>query len=113
MSIFIRKHRSKAAKIIGIAFFVLLMFVNIQVNTNPSKSGDIDLFGLKVSLFTPTLYASGGGGWNQYVACGAIDCSYLGNEFCGYADVWNSDGTVTTYWCIIYVVYGDPGGPRT
>ncbi len=69
MSIFFRKHRSKAAKIAGIAFFALLMFVNIQVTTNPSKSGDINLLGLKFSLITPSASAldydnppTGGGG---------------------------------------------------
>lgn len=59
MGIFFNKQRSKAAKIIGVAFFALLMFVNIQLTTNPTKSGDIDLFGIKISLITPSAYASG------------------------------------------------------
>ena len=57
MSLFIKKHRSKAAKIAGIALFTLLMFVNLQITTNPNSYGDIDLFGLKLSLFTPRAYA--------------------------------------------------------
>lgn len=58
MATLIKRHRSKAAKVTGAALFVLLLFVNIQIATDSSSKGDIDLFGMKLSLFTPT-YASG------------------------------------------------------
>jgi len=57
MSLFIKKHRSKAAKIAGIALFTLLMFVNLQITTNPNSYGDIDLFGLKISLLPDETFA--------------------------------------------------------
>ncbi|MFA3782606.1 hypothetical protein ABRY23_06015 [Melioribacteraceae bacterium 4301-Me] len=56
----IKKHRSKAAELVGAALFVLLMFFNLQIATNPNSNGDIDLFGLKISLFAPSVYATGG-----------------------------------------------------
>ncbi|MFA3782604.1 hypothetical protein ABRY23_06005 [Melioribacteraceae bacterium 4301-Me] len=58
MAQLIKKHRSKAAKLVGAALFVLLMFFNLQIATNPNNNGDIDLFGLKISLFTPSVYAT-------------------------------------------------------
>lgn len=54
---FFNKHRSKTAKIFGIVLFTLLMFINLQIISNPNKNGDIDLFGLKLALFTPSAYA--------------------------------------------------------
>jgi hypothetical protein len=55
---FIKKHRSKAAKICGIVLFTLLMSVNLIITTNSSRSGDIDLFGVKLSLSTTSAYAA-------------------------------------------------------
>jgi len=66
MGTIIKKSRSKAAKIAGAALFILLMFVNLQITTNPNSKGDIDLFGLKISLFTPSAYATGSGSYCYY-----------------------------------------------
>jgi len=57
MALFFKKHRSKTAKFAGIILFTLLMFVNLQITTNPNKNGDIDLFGLKLSLAIPSVVA--------------------------------------------------------
>ena len=75
MSLFIKKHRSKAAKIAGIALFTLLMFVNLQITTNPNSNGDIDLFGLKISLFTPSVYPK--------PPCPENDCPEIGCHIYG------------------------------
>ncbi len=84
MALFLKKNRSKAAKLAGAALFVLLMFVNLQITTNPNKNGDIDLFGLKVSLFTPSAYAydpcPGGPACDIY----NMNCHIWGVHECGY-----------------------------
>ncbi|AFH48399.1 Hypothetical protein IALB_0687 [Ignavibacterium album JCM 16511] len=49
----------KAAKFLGIALFAFFMFFNIKFAVSDNSSGDIDLFGLKVSVFTNSTYASG------------------------------------------------------
>ena len=52
----VKKNKTKAAKILGAAVFVLMMLFSLQITTNPDSAGDIDLLGLKVSLFTPSVY---------------------------------------------------------
>jgi len=81
MGIFLKKQRSKAAKIAGASLFALLMFVNLQITTNPNSNGDIDLFGINLSLFVPSIIASSGGGndclrcwWDYY----RQDCTVIG-----------------------------------
>ncbi len=102
MSIFFRKHRSKAAKIAGIAFFALLMFVNIQLTTNPSKSGDIDLFGLKISLITPTTIASGG--FQGYYTIGPCsDRGCIGGPYGSYC--WKCVQATTDPYCTLSNAY--------
>lgn len=59
MALLLKKHRSTAANFAGAILFAVLMFVNLQITTNPSVKGDIDLLGVKVSLFTPSAYAYG------------------------------------------------------
>jgi len=60
MVIFFKKHRSNAAKIIGIALFVFLMFVNLQITTKSLNKGEgINLIGLKLSLTSQSTYAEG------------------------------------------------------
>lgn len=49
----------KAAKLLGIALFAFLMFFNIKFAVSDNSSGDIDLFGLKLSIFSNTSYAYG------------------------------------------------------
>lgn len=39
------------------------MFFNIKFAVGDSANGDIDLFGLKVSVFTNSTYATEYGGW--------------------------------------------------
>jgi len=59
MSAQIKSGAKKAGKIVGIALFVFLMFFNIKFAAGDSSNGDIDLFGLKVTIFTPSAYATG------------------------------------------------------
>ncbi len=57
-----KKYFHIGPKIIGAAFFVLLMFVNLKIDTSPVKSGDINLLGVNISLSTPSAQA-------YYIAC--------------------------------------------
>ncbi|MGQ9798056.1 MAG: hypothetical protein ACUVRG_02010 [Ignavibacterium sp.] len=59
MSAQTKTRAQKAAKFLGIALFVFLMFFNIKFALSDNSSGDIDLFGLKVSVFTSNSYVSG------------------------------------------------------
>ncbi|MFA3782609.1 hypothetical protein ABRY23_06030 [Melioribacteraceae bacterium 4301-Me] len=75
----------------GAALFVLLMFFNLQIATNPNSNGDIDLFGLKISLFMPSVYATASCkaelkcGTSGTVSCsGDRECRILGS--CVYCD---------------------------
>lgn len=67
MSAQVKKHTTKAAKIAGIILFVFLMFFNIQFAVGDNSKGDIDLFGLKISVFTPSAYATGGGSYCEHI----------------------------------------------
>jgi len=40
----------------------------------------------------------------RYVACQMSGCATIGNELCSLTNVLNPDGTVTTYWCVVWVV---------
>jgi hypothetical protein len=60
MALFIKRHWSRGAKILGAVVFALLLFFNLQISTSQSKQGDIDLLGVKVSLNIPSTYAEGG-----------------------------------------------------
>ncbi|MFZ2864212.1 MAG: hypothetical protein WA440_05610 [Ignavibacteriaceae bacterium] len=59
MSAQTKTRAQKAGKFLGIALFAFLMFFNIKFAVSDDSSGDIDLFGLKVSVFTNSTYASG------------------------------------------------------
>ena len=94
MALFFKKNRSKAAKLAGAALFVLLMFVNLQITTNPNKSGDLDLLGIKISLFTQTAYA------------------YGHDPFCNQSCYWRQDlGDCATWGGTYYCLFecGYPG----
>ena len=84
MSEAIKENKAKAAKILGAAFFVLMMLFSLQITTNPDSAGDIDLLGLKVSLYTPSVFATEG------VKCQDVfpGCESLGEDYCG-AYVYN------------------------
>jgi hypothetical protein len=97
MSLFIKKHWSKAAKFIGVALFAVLMFVNMQLVTSPNKNGDVDLLGLKLSQVIPSAYAEGGDcnlpcAWDDYrEACTVFsgvyclyECGYPAEIYCHY-----------------------------
>ncbi|MFZ2863262.1 MAG: hypothetical protein WA440_00815 [Ignavibacteriaceae bacterium] len=58
MSAQAKTRAQKAGKFLGIALFAFLMFFNIKFAVSDDTSGDIDLFGLKVSVFTNSTYAS-------------------------------------------------------
>ena len=66
------------------------MFVNIQLTTNPNKDGDIDLFGIKISLATPSAYATGSGSyghWVYYPSYGMCRCEPI-----SMGDTWECTG---------------------
>jgi len=50
------------------------------VATNPNANGDIDLFGLRISLFTPSVYAKEPCPDND---CGVLGCHIYGCSACG------------------------------
>ena len=61
MSAQTKTRAQKAGKFLGIALFAFLMFFNIKFAVSDDTSGDIDLLGLKVSVFTNSTYATSGG----------------------------------------------------
>jgi len=79
MSAYVKKHWSKAAKIAGAILFALLMFVNVKLTTDPNNNGDIDLLGLKLSLFTPSVYAKRPCPENE---CNEVGCHIYGCRVC-------------------------------
>jgi len=99
MSAEIKKHFSKTAKICATALFVLLMFVNLQITTNPNKNGDINLFGVKLSLFTSSAYAYGEG----LFCIDIYDCVDTGWAWCA-GDFVYLNGQVEYVNCY-YIVY--------
>ena len=87
MSAVIKKHFSKTAKIAGVVLFVILMFVNVQITTSPITNGDINLFGLKFSLFTLSAYAYGDNTCDKWIVDindgEYIYCEFTGGNCCG------------------------------
>jgi hypothetical protein len=79
MAQFIKKHWHKAAKFIGVVVFTLFMFVGLNITSNPNPKGDINLMGLKLSLYAPSAAAEGNGGAN----CGDI-CTSQPDHPCIY-----------------------------
>ena len=71
MSAQTKTRAQKAGKFLGIALFAFLMFFNIKFAVSDDTSGDIDLLGLKVSVFTNSTYASQ---WYCIPAYGYICC---------------------------------------
>ncbi|GIK23693.1 MAG: hypothetical protein BroJett005_31070 [Ignavibacteriota bacterium] len=76
MSAQAKTRAQKAGKFLGIALFAFLMFFNIKFAVSDDSSGDIDLFGIKVSVSTISAYASGD-------MCLDI-CSDSNNAYCTY-----------------------------
>jgi hypothetical protein len=58
MSAKTKTRAQKIGKLLGIALFAFLMFFNIKFAVSDNANGDIDLFGLKISVFTNSTYAS-------------------------------------------------------
>lgn len=81
MALYFKKHWSKGAKIAGAIFFAVLMFVNIKLTTDPNASGDIDLLGLKLSLYTPSTYACSGTCCPQTDAVCIVGSIYINNHY--------------------------------
>ena len=59
MSAKVKKAGRIGTKIVAAFLFVFLVMFNVQIGMHDGESADISLFGLKLSLFTPT-YASTG-----------------------------------------------------
>jgi hypothetical protein len=76
MSAQTKTRAQKAGKFLGIALFAFLMFFNIKFAVSDDTSGDIDLLGLKVSVFTNSTYASGSqyGKWVYHPYYGMCRC---------------------------------------
>jgi|SRR5690554_3216350 len=85
MSAQVKSRAKKAGKIVGIALFVFLMFFNIKFAVGDYSNGDIDLFGLKVSVLTSSTYATGPG-------CDTRDCAWC----CGCFS-WGYDACTYMY----------------
>ncbi len=86
MGLFIKKYHSKATKFFGIIFFLILMLVNLQISLNPKSHGNIDLMGVKLSLFSTAYAASesssgGGGGKPSYCYVALYNCRNSCLEF--------------------------------
>jgi len=58
MSAQTKTRAQKIGKFLGIALFAFLMFFNIKFAVSDNANGDIDLFGLKISVFTNSTYAT-------------------------------------------------------
>ncbi|GIK22466.1 MAG: hypothetical protein BroJett005_18800 [Ignavibacteriota bacterium] len=73
MSAQTKTRAQKAGKFLGIALFAFLMFFNIKFAVSDDTSGDIDLFGLKLSSTVSATYASGG----DICPGSAVFCRYV------------------------------------
>ncbi|MEP1304804.1 MAG: hypothetical protein ABJK11_17620 [Balneola sp.] len=66
------------------------------------------IFIISAILFTlipPSANSQNSG--DRYMACSYIDCSYIGNAVCGIGQLWQPDGSIDFYWCVITVVVGE------
>jgi len=60
-------------KISSISLFIFLMLFNVKVAFSDKSTGDIDILGMKISVFVPSTYAS------QPIPCDKlIDVDYSG-----------------------------------
>jgi hypothetical protein len=59
MSAKTKTRAQKVGKFLGITLFALLMFFNIKFAISDDSNGDIDLMGLKISIFSTNSYAYG------------------------------------------------------
>ncbi|NBC64651.1 MAG: hypothetical protein GVY07_03155 [Bacteroidetes bacterium] len=69
------------------------------------------IFGTLLFIFPFTLsqnQALAQNSGERYVACTSQGCAIIGNEFCDFVYVLKEDGEVKTYWCVIWVVEGEP-----
>jgi|SRR5690606_28676523 len=58
MSARVKRAGAKAAKALGVVFFLFLVVFNVQVATSNEHNSDINLLGLSLSIFTPSAVAS-------------------------------------------------------
>ncbi len=85
MSAKIKRASVYGMRIFSAALFVVLMLFNIHIAYNTQGSGDIDLMGIKISMFVPSAQATGG------MVCAEVcyysyvlrDCPSLGNDCMG------------------------------
>jgi len=71
------------------------MFFSIKFALGDNSNGDIDLFGLKVSLYTPSVYATQSNCDND---CGVLGCHIWGNPACGMILCNPGPGGYTCYY---------------
>lgn len=57
MSAQTKTRAQKIGKFLGIVLFAFFMFFNIKFAVSDNANGDIDLFGLKISVFTNSTFA--------------------------------------------------------
>ena len=96
MSAQVKKAGRIGTKIVAAFLFLVLVMFNVQIGMYDGESGDISLFGLKLSLFIPSIAAS-----QWWFSCetwpycgGTINC-YQGNYL---------------YDCWIYCPHDGDGG---
>ncbi|MFZ2864208.1 MAG: hypothetical protein WA440_05590 [Ignavibacteriaceae bacterium] len=80
MSAQTKTRAQKAGKYLGIALFAFLMFFSVKVSSISPGDDDFNLFGLKLSVFVPSAYASV---WQEW----KVTCKY------------NSSGTLIEKIC--------------
>jgi hypothetical protein len=78
----------KIGKILGIALFAFLMFFNIKFALGDNANGDIDLFGLKVSVFTNSTYATSGCAYHCDPAPDRVCIYIIGEGWCFGYPTW-------------------------
>lgn len=66
---------------------------------------------IAISVFVTQEVNSQANSGTRYVACLNVGCAIIGNTFCGTTSVLNPNGTVDTYWCVIWEVVGENPNP--
>jgi len=89
MSVKVKKAGRFGTKIVAVFLFVFLVMFNVQIGMHDGESGDISLWGLTLSLFTPS-FAATGGGYCEVAVCKAIYCIGSCGSYYSCDVLWDS-----------------------
>jgi len=95
MSAQVKKAGRIGTKIVAAFLFVFLVMFNVQIGMHDGESSDINLFGLKLSVFIPTALASWFDGCEVNLVEHRCEVRWnLGGRFCiaGHSDYNCHDG---------------------